>query len=213
MAIRTQGQLIDFFAENSRKRKQELITLKELIQNPRKHEQSILYRLAVVMAYAHWQGFVLASASAYLEYINSKSLKCEELKIHFQALAYKNKIRSYGSPPKEISHYLEIIGLTEKIVQIDVNKVIDSSSNMDYQNFQNICLSVGINCQPYWLGYEPFINELVKNRCRIAHGEFDIQEYEYAEEVLDKVIEFINNYRTDLENLVVTDAHYRNIED
>jgi hypothetical protein len=204
--IRSKEELISSLAENSKKRKQELITLKELIKSQRKHEQAIFCRLSVVMAYAHWQGFVLYSSSAYLEYLNHRSLKFEELTINLQALAYKDKIRSYGSPPKEISHYLEIIGLTEKIIELDVNKVIDFKSNLDYDNFENICRSVGIDCQNYWSTYKPFIDELVKNRCSIAHGGLDIQDYDYADEVLTKVIKFIDNYKTDIENLAVTDA-------
>ncbi len=62
----------------------------------------------------------------------------------------------------------------------------------------------------YWSNYNHFIDELVKNRCDIAHGGLDIQSYKYADEVLTKVIEFIDNYRTDLENLAVTNAYCRN---
>ena len=133
---RSKEELISLLAGNSQKRKQELITLKESIESKRKHEATLFCRLAVVMAYAHWQGFVLYSSSAYLEYLNHRRLKFEELTINLQALAYKDKIRSYGSPPKELSHYLEIIKLTEKIVELDVNKVIDSNSNLDYKNFE-----------------------------------------------------------------------------
>ena len=103
--IRSKEELISSLAENSKKRKQELITLKELIKSQRKHEQAIFCRLSVVMAYAHWQGFVLYSSSAYLEYLNHRSLKFEELTINLQALAYKDKIRSYGSPPKDCLLY------------------------------------------------------------------------------------------------------------
>lgn len=207
---RSKEELINLLAGNSQKRKQELITLKESIESKRKHEETLFCRLAVVMAYAHWQGFVLYSSSAYLEYLNYRRLKFEELTINLQALAYKDKIRSYGSAPKEIYHYLEIIGLTKKIVELDIHKVIDSNSNLDYKNFENICQSVGIDCQNYWSNYNHFIDELVANRCSIAHGGLDVQSYDYANEVLTKVIEFIDNYRTDLENLAITDAYYRN---
>ena len=204
--IRSKEELISLLAGNSQRRKQELITLKESIESKRKHEATLFCRLAVVMAYAHWQGFVLYSSSAYLEYLNYRRLKFEELTINLQALAYKDKIRSYGSPPKEIFHYFEIAELTKKIVELDVNKVIDSNSNLDYKNFENICQSVGIDCQNYWSNYNHFIDALVVNRCSIAHGGLDVQCYKYADEVLTKVIEFIDNYSTDLQNLAVTDA-------
>jgi hypothetical protein len=204
--IRSKEELITSLAGNSERRKRELIILKESIKSKREKEKPLFCRLAIVMAYAHWQGFVLYSSSAYLEYLNYRRLKFEELTINLQALAYKDKIRSYGSPPKEISHYLKIIGLTKKIVEWDIDKVIDSNSNLDYKNFENICQSVGIDCQNYWSTYKPFIDELVVNRCSIAHGGLDVQSYKYADKVLTKVIEFIDNYRTELENLAITDA-------
>ena len=71
---------------------------------------------------------------------------------------------------------------------------IDSNSNLDYKNFENICQSMGIDCQSYWSNYNHFIDELVKNRCDIAHGGLDVQSYKYADEVLTKVIEFIDTY-------------------
>ena len=43
--IRSKEELISSLAENSKKRKQELITLKELIKSQRKHEQAIFCRL------------------------------------------------------------------------------------------------------------------------------------------------------------------------
>jgi hypothetical protein len=103
-----------------------------------------------------------------------------------------------------------MIELADNKVELDAQKTIETKSNLNYDNFENICRSVGINCQNYWSTYKPFIDELVKNRCSIAHGGLDVQSYDYANEVLTKVIEFIDNYRTDLENLAITDAYYRN---
>jgi hypothetical protein len=186
--------------------KEELIILKESIKSQREHEKNVFCRLAVVMAYAHWEGFIETSSIAYVQYIEFKSLKFEELAPNFQALAYKRKMLKVGSVPQKIFHYIEMLELADNKVELDAEKTIETKSNLNYDNFENICRSVGINCQNYWSTYKPFIDELVANRCRIAHGGLDIQSYEYADEVLTKVIEFIDNYRTDLENLAVTDA-------
>jgi hypothetical protein len=67
MVIRNKEELIDFLDKNSEKRKQELITLKESIKSQRKHEQAIFCRIAVVMAYAHWEGFIKTSSIAYVQ--------------------------------------------------------------------------------------------------------------------------------------------------
>lgn len=206
MGIRNKEELIDFLSENSQRRKQELITLKESIKSQRKHEQTLFYRLAVVMGYAHWEGFIETSSIAYVQYVESRSIKFEELAPNFQALAYKRKMLTFSSRPQKISCYIQMIELAEKKVELNAQKTIETNSNLNYDNFENICRSVGIDCQNYWSTQKPFIDELVANRCRIAHGGLDVQSYKYADEVLEKVIEFIDNYRTDLENLAITDA-------
>ena len=206
MGIRNKEELIDFLSENSQRRKQELITLKGSIKSHRKHEQTLFCRLAVVMAYAHWEGFIQTSSIAYVQYVESRSIKFEELAPNFQALAYKRKMLTFSPRRQKISCYIAMIELADEKVELNAQKTIETNSNLDYKNFENICQSVGINCQNYWSTYKPFIDELVSNRCSIAHGGLDVQSYKYVDKVLEKVIEFINNYRTDLENLAITDA-------
>jgi hypothetical protein len=203
---RSKEELISLLADQSKEHKKELIILKESIKSQRKHEKNVLCRLAVVMAYAHWEGFIQTSSIAYVQYVEFRSLKFEELAPNFQALAYKRTMLKFDSIPQKIFHYIEMLELADKKVELDVQKTIKTNSNLNYKNFENICQSVGINCQNYWSTQKPFIDELVANRCRIAHGGLDVQSYKYADEVLEKVIEFIDNYRTDLENLAVTDA-------
>ena len=203
---RSKEELISLLADQSKEHKRELIILKESIKSQRKHEKNVFCRLAVVMAYAHWEGFIETSSIAYVQYVEFRSLKFEELAPNFQALAYKRKMLKFGSTPQKISYYIEMIELPNNKVELDAQKTIETKSNLNYDNFENICLSVGIDCQNYWSTYKPFIDELVKNRCSIAHGGLDIQVYDYADEVLEKVIKFIDSYRTDLENLAITDA-------
>ncbi len=210
MGIKTQEQLINLLAENSGRRKHELISLRQAIKSKKNHEQEVFCRLAIVMAYAHWEGFVKDSSIAYVEYVESRKLVFEQLATHFQALAYKKKMFEVGSLPRKILPYIEVINLAGSIVSLSPKTMIETNSNLNYENFENIYQSIGINSSFYWLSQKPFIDELVKNRCSIAHGGLDIQNYQYADEVLDKVIKFIDSYRTDLENLAVTDAHCRN---
>lgn len=209
MAIRTKEELLNFLNQNSQRRKHELITLKECIKSKREHEQRLFCRLAVVMAYAHWEGFVEESAIAYVEYVEFKVSKFDDLALNFQALAYKKKMSKLGSLPQKISHYLEIVKLADNRVDLDAKNTIQTKSNLNYENLENICDSIGIDSQVYWQKQYGFINELVANRCRIAHGGLDLQDCKYSEEVLDKVLEFIDNYSSDILNLAMTDAYIR----
>ena len=61
---RSKEELISLLADQSKEHKRELIILKKSIKSQRKHEKNVLCRLAVVMAYANWEGFIETSSIA-----------------------------------------------------------------------------------------------------------------------------------------------------
>jgi len=212
MAIRNIDDFFSLLAEDSQRRRRELITIRELIKNNREHEQKVLCRMAIMIAYAHWEGFVESTSIHYVEYVKSKGTLFEELSLNFQVLAYKKEMLEFGESPRKITPYFKLLELRGTRVKFNAKnkKIIEANANLNYENFKNICQSVGVSCGEgsYWSKQEPYINELVKFRCSIAHGGLDTHRYKYTDEVLCKVMEFIERYQTDLENLAVTDAHF-----
>lgn len=205
--IRTLEQLIDFLSQESQPRQQELITLKLMINNSRDHQKSVLSRSTILVAYAHWEGFIEKSSIAYISFVEFKSLRFEELSLNFKALVYKRKMLAFGSIPQKISHYFSLLDVDPSPVNLDPQKLIETKSNLNFENFENICKSVGINHQVYWSSYKPFIDELVSHRCSIAHGSLESISVKYINEIIEKVSQFITRYKDDLENLACQQAY------
>ncbi len=71
MNIRTVDQLNEFLSGEIIWRKKELTALRSLVESAKSStdKQNALIRSGMTVLYAHWEGFVKAAASAYLEFV------------------------------------------------------------------------------------------------------------------------------------------------
>jgi len=212
MRIKSQETLIDFIDEKSQLRRRELITLTQLLQTKRKHESNIFCRSAVIIAYAHWEGFVKETAIAYVEYVACKSLRFEQLSPNFKAVACREILLDASRATKRIHPHLRVVeqftDQASKTIDISYisSSVIDTQSNLNAEVFENICITVGLDYTQRWSTYGPFIDDLVKQRHSIAHGTTLVPQKDYAIEVVTFVEKAIDWFRTDIENSAVRSA-------
>lgn len=213
MNLKSQESLIDFVDQQSQRRKRELISMAQLLKTGREHEQKLLCRGAILLAYAHWEGFVKETALAYVEYVAFKAPAFGILTCNFQALAFKTKITVCGKANRRIQPHLdllkEILDSQEEKVLIDPQRAIDTESNLNSNVFENICKTVGIDYESYWSTYSHFIDELVKIRCMIAHGELITPDKKYTIEALSIIQNSINHFSTDISNAVTMESYIR----
>ena len=213
MSFKSKESLIDFVNQQSQQRKREIISIAQFLNTGRDHEQKMLCRGAVLLAYAHWEGFVKDISLAYVAHVAFKAPAFEDLTQNFQALAFKTKITVCGKATKRIQPHLdllqEILDAQEEKVTIDPQKSIDTESNLDSTVFENICKIVGINYSSHWVTYGPFIDDFVKTRCMIAHGELIMPDRRHAEEVLEFTRESIDRFGADISNATVMKTYIR----
>ncbi|MGB9026835.1 MAG: MAE_28990/MAE_18760 family HEPN-like nuclease, partial [Rhodomicrobium sp.] len=67
--VRSREECLRAIQSDSAWRKKEIATLKGRIANSSDGDQAMLLRSAVVMLYAHWEGFVKTASTLYLSYI------------------------------------------------------------------------------------------------------------------------------------------------
>ncbi|MBS7791941.1 hypothetical protein KTR66_18220 [Roseococcus sp. SDR] len=210
MKIRTDEQLLDFLAQNKQRRKRELVSFKQDLRND--IEVKRVEMSAVVFGYAHWEGFVKQAARAYVQFVSNKSRAFVALSSNFQALFCRQELRIAQNSSKKITPHLNLIDLllnkNINSVSIDEN-AIDTESNLNSEIFENICISIGINYKIMWSHEAPFINDLFGNRCAIAHGELFDPPKNYATEVIDRVIFWIDCFSTDVENAAIEKAYLK----
>ena len=213
MSFKSRELLIDFVNQQSQQRKRELIGISQSLKLRREKEESLLCRTAILLAYAHWEGFVKDISLAYVSYVAFKAPAFETLTQNFQALAFRAKIAVCGKATKRIQPHLdllqEILDSQKERVSIDPQKSIDTESNLDSKVFENICRTVGIDYESYWSTYSHYIDDLVKTRCRIAHGELTTPSKKYAIEVLSFTQKSIDQFGTDISNATVMETFVR----
>ncbi|MBE9110608.1 hypothetical protein IQ273_14400 [Nodosilinea sp. LEGE 07298] len=204
MSLKSQEQLIDFLAEKSQIRRRELFTFSQLLKAKRKHELNIICRSSIVIAYANWEGFVKEAATAYVDYVACKSLVFSRLSPNFQAIACRAMLLDASRASKRITPHLQVVtqfvSNSSKIVQINPHSAIDTESNLNSEVLENICITVGIDYHKQWSTWGPFVDELVKTRCAIAHGTLLTPDDKYALEAVKFVEEAITWFKTDIEN-------------
>lgn len=212
MKVRTTEQLLDAVSSDSAKRKQELVTIESLIRCARGHEKRMLNRAAVVLSYAHWEGFVKRTADYYVQHIAATSPSVAKLKAPFQSIFCKNAILHASTATKKISPHLKVIELlvdniaSEKFT--NQGDVIDTEDNLTWNVFLNILITIDISTS-FWEVYQGWINDLVTQRCGIAHGEwFEIEE-KYAIEVIKNAIYLIDIFSADVTNAAQQKAYFR----
>ena len=213
MIFKSKESLVDFIDQQNQKRKRELISISQSLKLGREHEQKLLCRSAILFAYAHWEGFVKDTSVAYIEYVAFKAPAFKSLTCNFQALAFKAKITVCGKATKRIQPHLDLLkeiseSKTER-VSIDPQKSIDTESNLDSNVFENICKTVGVDYEPHWSTYSHFIDELVKVRCIIAHGELIIPDKKYTTEAVEIIQKSIDWFGADISNAAVMETYIR----
>lgn len=212
MKVRTEGELIDFLANNSQRRKRELISVNtDLKAKAKNYDRSS--RTAVVFAYAHWEGFVKDSARAYVNFVVYKSRPIKEFVPAFQALASRNVLLQAEKATKKLLPHIRVVkSLIDELDQscsIDSSLAIDTESNLTSHVFENICLSVGLNYEPSWSTFGPFMDDMYRTRCEVAHGELVAPARNRAIECVDFTIKSIDAFSSDITNSAVTKSYLR----
>lgn len=212
MRIKSQESLIDFIDGRSQLRRRELFTFSQLLKSTRKHEVGILCRSAIVIAYAHWEGFVKETAAAYVEYVACKSLRFDQLSPNFKAIACREILSDASRATKQMSPHLKVVEYfadsSSKIIDTSClsPSVIDTQSNLRSEVLENICITVGLDYTRRWCTYAPFVDELAQQRHAIAHGTTVVPPRDYAVEAVGFVEKAIDWFRTDIENCAVQAA-------
>jgi hypothetical protein len=210
MKIRATTELVDFLGTRKQARKRELISLSHDLSPDKKEPAARIRRAAVVLAYAHWEGFVKDASRAYVCLVSNKSRNLGSMAPNFQALACRQELAAAQSATRRILTHLAVVKrFTTDLgasCQIDADAAIDTESNLTSEVFANICHCVGLDYQSTWATDGPFIDDLFRSRCEVAHGELYTPDTKYAQETIQFSIRAIDRFSTEIENAAVQEA-------
>lgn len=206
--IRTEEELYDYIDLEWSWRRKELTALKANIYGARNSAKSTALRSGIALLYAHWEGLVKNVATAYLNYVSNKRLRYNQLKDNFFALSVKDGLKEFDETLKASRYNKIIIDIRSKKNDkscIPYENVIKTKSNLNSDIFVEIMETIGLDYSSYESQFKLLDGVLLKMRNEIAHGErvesLSLDE-ERFNEIYDKVIRMMDQFRTQIQNAV-----------
>ena len=215
MNIRTTNQLYAALSAELVWRKKELSDLKLLIddRSQSKSKRNVLLRSGVALLYAHWEGFVKAAATAYLEFIAAQRLKNKELAVHLLALSARPTLNN-ATGANNITAHLQVaqffIEQSEEECKIPYRDAI-RTSNLNYELFQDIGRMLGLDLSRADTSRHLIDERLLKNRNSIAHGEYLAVDQDDYDDLHYEVINLLDLFRNENTNCAVQGKYLRTL--
>ena len=202
-SLRTLTQLQDALDAERIWRLKELSTLrKKLLSGARKigaanEDDLALLRPCVTMIYAHWEGFVKAACSSYLEFVALQRIPHKEMLPPFLALAARRHASESGLTGAEadrsmISFFRDH---ADSRGYIPYKNGVDAKNNLWFVVFRDIYESLGLSLKNYELKRHLIDTKLVSKRNAIAHGRFIDIKSEDVEELFDGIIKLMDEIK------------------
>jgi hypothetical protein len=210
--IRTKEELVDFLDEELSWRRKELSTLKGNVDSSRPKLQPTAIRAAIVLLYAHWEGFIKQAAEAYLAYVVARRLKHKDLSLNFVAVSLRQKLHEFGDTNKATLHnqFVEhVFTCGNETAILNRDRVIRTGDNLKSSILQEILAAIGLDFSPYDTKSNLIDEQLLKYRNNIAHGKnlpVDAKEYESLHAEVQKMLESI---KSDIETAALTSKYRR----
>ena len=203
MKIRCLEKLSDIIDADMSWRRKELTDVRFLVDSADDRRLNASIRQAVLLLYAHWEGFVKNCAGYYLNYIGFQKIRFKELPLNLMALVLRQELRS-GEDSGKIQLHMKAVEkiLTDgdRIVTIPSINQINAESNLKYAVFEGILLTLGLDDQGYCLKENLIDEQLLKRRNSIAHGENVLMSKMDYMALHDEILAMLNLFKTDVEN-------------
>jgi hypothetical protein len=203
MKIKTLGELQDTLDSEMGWRIKEIADLKTNVKTGKGLARSTLIRAGTALLYAHWEGFIKASSSLYVSFLNGQRFRYSELNGPFVVMGMKghlDALRESGNYRGNLSALDFIRNNMDRRFKVDFSGVINTEANLSSKVFSNIAFSLCIPTANYEARYNLIDERLLRRRNMIAHGEYvDIEADEWRS-LADEVLFLLRSYKTDIEN-------------
>lgn len=216
MTIRTTQELVDSLAAQLAWRRKELTELRSLVDGSRSNvsRRATLIRAGTALLYAHWEGFVKASGTYFLEFVASQRKKHSELKPNFLCVILRKHL-NVAKQSKKASATEEIVEFFHSRMadraNVPTKNVVNTESNLSSVVLGEILWTLGLDRAPYATKKAILDERLLGRRNSIAHGEpLDISVDDYLE-LHDEILALMDAFRTQLENACLTQGYMRSV--
>jgi hypothetical protein len=180
MPVRTVEELADRLDEGIAWRRIELQALKAAVsdaekQSPGSPLSRALARSGMAMLYAHWEGYVKDSCTAYVEFIAKRRLRCDELSDGLLRTVLESLSRRTVTGDEEALLTLVDVVRRPSDARARIPKLtmIDTKSNLRFKVLCEILNQIGFSADAFRTKDKLIDVSLCDRRNSIAHGRED----------------------------------------
>lgn len=170
-------------------------------------------RTAVALAYAHWEGYVVAASRSLLRYVTGLRLKYGELSDVYLALCLAGALSQAEGSRLRIRRHIDVVtrlrNANAEAVFPSPNRAIQADGNLKSEKFDDIATRLGLNAEPFTLHYNWLDSELLRRRNNIAHGALGYADTQFGQDALETVADLLSRFRTAAQNGVALDVFRR----
>jgi hypothetical protein len=210
--IRTTEELVDHIAQDITWRKRELSELWLLISSfsDTDLKQRIYIRCAIGFLYAHWEGFIKYCSTAFLEYLDSKKIKNEEMCSEIMALSLKRRLRKALTDNDARAYIDTVVKIRENngsIFDINFKTAIETKDNLSSTELKKISNFLKIDYSLFATREKQIDDVLLHYRNNIVHGKNMELSKERYKELYQDVITLLETFRNCVENSATTKGY------
>jgi hypothetical protein len=207
---RTREALLDYVDADIAWRTLELSALKTALARAKGPAVDTAARSAVALAYAHWEGYVVKTSRALIQYVADLRLSRGELADSYLALSLAGRLHQADASTRRIEIHIDVINELRRSAEIAsfpaAEKMIQADGNLKSEKFQDIVARLGLNPSPFELHYKWLDSELLRRRNKVAHGDDGYTDSSFALDALTRVHTLMDQYRTAIQNAVALEA-------
>lgn len=203
MPVRTVDELEDRLDEGMAWRRVELQALKAAISDAEQRSPAspltrALARSGITMLYAHWEGYVKDSCSAYVEFITVRRLRCDELSDGLLRTVLESLGKKAVAGDEEALQALfdAVRRPTDSRARIPKTSMVDTKSNLRFKVLCDILLQIGFSAETFHTKDKLIDKSLCDRRNSIAHGREDFPAPGDFTDLLTDVLEMMDQVRT-----------------
>jgi len=189
-------------------RRRELSELVLAIDGSTGPTRQLHLRSGIALLYAHWEGYIRACASYYVEFLDAQRLETGRLRENFVAMAsaFRGKLAAVADSNK-IKFRIDLVRELRQSENTQANfpqKLVPSAeSNLSFRVLNEFLMALGLDPGPYVLKKRLIDENLVADRNRIAHGQhlaIDVQSFKHLH---GEILMLMELYGTQITNSAV----------
>jgi hypothetical protein len=189
-------------------RVRELSDLKQVIRLSGSSYAPVARKAALALVYAHWEGYVVFVAGAYLTYVAKRKRVLSSLMPSLHAVSLGSHVQEWQKQRDTIALRLKMVETFRSMQSQQFKDVphgsINAGGNLNFERFADICRVMMIDAATIITDKEYLDSEIVGVRNHIAHGGSVVVSDDRLAKASEFVLSSMRSFRTDIENCVLS---------